>query len=123
VALRRWVEHSRSGADASSLWRPPDEVRGQGLRHGDPGHGTRRVSTLRLWKATAPAHIDLNAFNTGDYARAASAKNEYENISWVLYPNDSTPAGRELRLRRSTSSSPRRCATSSTATSTSTARS
>jgi starch phosphorylase len=53
-----------------------------------------------LWKAVAPAHIDLHAFNTGDYARAASVKNEYENISWVLYPNDSTPAGRELRLRQ-----------------------
>jgi starch phosphorylase len=65
-----------------------------------PGHGTQKVSTLRLWKAVAPAHIDLGAFNTGDYARAASAKNEYENISWVLYPNDSTPAGRELRLKQ-----------------------
>ncbi|HJV97215.1 MAG TPA: glycogen/starch/alpha-glucan phosphorylase, partial [Albitalea sp.] len=41
-----------------------------------------------------------HVFNAGDYARAASAKNEYENISWVLYPNDSTPAGRELRLRQ-----------------------
>ena len=65
-----------------------------------PGHGTERVSTLRLWKAAAPAHIDLNAFNTGDYARAAEFKNEFENISWVLYPNDSTPAGRELRLKQ-----------------------
>jgi len=65
-----------------------------------PGHGTPKVSTLRLWKATAPDHIDLGAFNNGDYARAASAKNEYENISWVLYPNDSTPAGRELRLKQ-----------------------
>ena len=65
-----------------------------------PGHGTEAVSTLRLWKAVAPLHIDLNVFNSGDYARAASAKNEYENISWVLYPNDSTPAGRELRLRQ-----------------------
>jgi starch phosphorylase len=65
-----------------------------------PGHGTKRVSTLRLWKAVAPAQIDLHAFNTGDYARAAEFKNEYENISWVLYPNDSTPAGRELRLRQ-----------------------
>ena len=36
-----------------------------------PGHGTTKVSTLRLWKAVAPAHIDLTAFNTGDYARAA----------------------------------------------------
>jgi len=65
-----------------------------------PGHGTDKVSTLRLWKAVAPAHFDLGAFNTGDYARAASTKNEFENISWVLYPNDSTPAGRELRLKQ-----------------------
>ena len=65
-----------------------------------PGHGTTHVSTLRLWRATAPAHIDLHAFNSGDYARAAEVKNEFENISWVLYPNDSTPAGRELRLRQ-----------------------
>ncbi len=48
----------------------------------------------------APAHIDLHVFNMGDYARAATFKNEFENISWVLYPNDSTPAGRELRLRQ-----------------------
>ena len=65
-----------------------------------PGCGTERISTLRLWKAGAPAQIDLNAFNSGDYARAAEFKNRFENISWVLYPNDSTPAGRELRLRQ-----------------------
>jgi starch phosphorylase len=65
-----------------------------------PGHGTSHVSTLRLWRAAAPEHIDLHAFNSGDYARAAEVKNEFENISWVLYPNDSTPAGRELRLRQ-----------------------
>jgi starch phosphorylase len=53
-----------------------------------------------LWKAVAPSQIDLHAFNSGDYARAAEFKNQYENISWVLYPNDSTPAGRELRLRQ-----------------------
>jgi hypothetical protein len=65
-----------------------------------PGHGTDRVSTLRLWKAAAPSEIDLGAFNTGDYQRAAEFKNRFENISWVLYPNDSTAAGRELRLRQ-----------------------
>ncbi len=65
-----------------------------------PGHGTDKVSTLRLWKAAAPAHFNLDAFNSGDYARAAAAKNEFEHISWVLYPNDSTPAGRELRLKQ-----------------------
>ncbi len=100
-----WVEHTQvadgsSGTEARALWRPSGEVAAKAYDMVVPGHGTRKVSTLRLWRAAAPAHIDLNVFNTGDYARAASAKNEFENISWVLYPNDSTPAGRELRLRQ-----------------------
>jgi len=95
-----WVEHSQVGGVDRALWRPSAEVAAKAFDMVIPGSGTPKVSTLRLWKAAAPAHIDLNAFNTGDYARAASAKNEYENISWVLYPNDSTPAGRELRLRQ-----------------------
>jgi glycogen phosphorylase len=100
VRFGGWVEHTGTGVDAKALWRPSGEVAAKAYDMVIPGHGTDKVSTLRLWKAVAPAHIDLNAFNTGDYARAASAKNEYENISWVLYPNDSTPAGRELRLRQ-----------------------
>ncbi len=95
-----WVEHIGGGAEARALWHADAEVVAKAYDMVIPGHGTEKVSTLRLWKAAAPSHIDLNAFNTGDYARAASAKNEYENISWVLYPNDSTPAGRELRLRQ-----------------------
>ena len=100
VRFGGWVEHTGTGVSAKSLWRPSGEVAAKAYDMVIPGHGTDKVSTLRLWKAVAPAHIDLNAFNTGDYSRAASAKNEYENISWVLYPNDSTPAGRELRLRQ-----------------------
>ena len=98
VAVRfgGWVEHTGGKA----VWRPAAEVAAKACDMVIPGHGTQKVSTLRLWKAVAPAHIDLHAFNTGDYARAAGVKNEYENISWVLYPNDSTPAGRELRLRQ-----------------------
>jgi starch phosphorylase len=65
-----------------------------------PGHGTERVSTLRLWKALAPQALDLQAFNAGDIAAAAAYKNQCESISWVLYPNDSTEAGRELRLKQ-----------------------
>ena len=101
VRFGGWVEHS-IGTDGTprAVWRAAAEVAAKACDMVIPGHGTQRVSTLRLWKAVAPAHIDLNAFNTGDYARAASVKNEYENISWVLYPNDSTPAGRELRLRQ-----------------------
>ncbi|HEU4460841.1 MAG TPA: glycogen/starch/alpha-glucan phosphorylase [Methylibium sp.] len=93
-----WVEHRGEGR--APVWRAAGEVQAKAYDMVIPGHASEHVSTLRLWKAAAPAHIDLNAFNTGDYARAASAKNEYENISWVLYPNDSTPAGRELRLRQ-----------------------
>ena len=81
-------------------WNASEAVEARAYDYVIPGHGTDRVSTLRLWKAGAPAQIDLNAFNSGDYARAAEFKNRFENISWVLYPNDSTPAGRELRLRQ-----------------------
>jgi glycogen phosphorylase len=96
VRFGGWVEHT----DNKSIWRHAGAVTAKAYDMVVPGHGTEKVSTLRLWKAAAPAHIDLNAFNTGDYARAATTKNEYENISWVLYPNDSTPAGRELRLKQ-----------------------
>ena len=91
-----WVEH----LNGTPIWRHAAQVVAKAYDMVIPGHGTSAVSTLRLWRAMAPAHIDLSAFNTGDYARAASTKNEYENISWVLYPNDSTPAGRELRLKQ-----------------------
>ncbi len=96
VRFGGWVEH----ANGKAVWVPAAEVAAKAYDMVIPGHGTDKVSTLRLWKAVAPAHIDLHAFNTGDYARAATVKNEFENISWVLYPNDSTPAGRELRLRQ-----------------------
>ena len=96
VRFGGWVEH----VGGAARWRHAAEVAAKAHDMVIPGHDTRKVSTLRLWKAVAPAHIDLHAFNTGDYARAAAVKNEFENISWVLYPNDSTPAGRELRLRQ-----------------------
>ena len=99
VRFGGWVERAES-PDAVPVWRHAGEVNAKAYDHVVPGHGTERVSTLRLWKAAAPAHIDLTAFNSGDYARAAEFKNQFENISWVLYPNDSTPAGRELRLRQ-----------------------
>ncbi len=82
------------------IWFPAGRVDAKAYDMVVPGHGTEHVSTLRLWKAVAPEHIDLQAFNSGDYARAAEVKNAFENISWVLYPNDSTVAGRELRLRQ-----------------------
>ena len=99
VRFGGWVEPATDPGHVPT-WRHAGEVNAKAYDMVVPGHGTERVSTLRLWKAVAPAQIDLHAFNTGDYARAAEFKNQYENISWVLYPNDSTPAGRELRLRQ-----------------------
>ena len=99
VRFGGWVEPATDPSMVPT-WRHAGEVNAKAYDMVVPGHGTERVSTLRLWKAVAPAQIDLHAFNTGDYARAAEFKNQYENISWVLYPNDSTPAGRELRLRQ-----------------------
>ncbi len=99
VRFGGWVEPASLPGQAP-VWRNAGEVNAKAYDMVIPGHGTDRVSTLRLWKAVAPSQIDLHAFNIGDYARAAEFKNQYENISWVLYPNDSTPAGRELRLRQ-----------------------
>jgi starch phosphorylase len=65
-----------------------------------PGYGTQATNTLRLWSAKATEEIDLSAFNKGNYLAAVERKNNSENVSRVLYPDDSTPSGRELRLRQ-----------------------
>src|SRR4026208_1226465 len=58
------------------------------------------VNTLRLWAAKASRDFDLDCFNEGDYMRAVEVKNESENISKVLYPNDNVFEGKELRLKQ-----------------------
>jgi starch phosphorylase len=64
------------------------------------GHETDTVNTLRLWSARASRDFDLRLFNEGDYRRAVEEKVEVENISKVLYPNDHTEHGKELRLKQ-----------------------
>ncbi|WPB54937.1 glycogen/starch/alpha-glucan phosphorylase [Xylophilus sp. GOD-11R] len=65
-----------------------------------PGYGTEATNTLRLWSAKATEEIDLSAFNRGSYREAVERKNLSENVSRVLYPDDSTESGRELRLHQ-----------------------
>ena len=120
--LRRLGRAPGTGRQREGVWRPAGEVAAKAYDMVVPGHGTERVSTLRLWKAVAPAHIDLHAFNTGDYARAASSRTSTRTSRGCCIPNDSTPAGRELRLKQEYFFTARRCRTSSRATSTSTAR-
>ncbi|MDJ0511544.1 MAG: glycogen/starch/alpha-glucan phosphorylase [Crocosphaera sp.] len=63
-----------------------------------PGYKTNTVNPLRLWKAEASESFNFEAFNAGHYDRAVEEKMDAETISKVLYPNDNTPAGRQLRL-------------------------
>ena len=65
-----------------------------------PGYQNGRVNTLRLWSAMATEAFDLRIFNAGDYTEAVRAQTFAENISKVLYPEDSTPQGKELRLQQ-----------------------
>jgi len=65
-----------------------------------PGFRNQVVNTLRLWSAKATREFDFSYFNRGDYIAALQDKNATENISRVLYPNDSFELGRELRLKQ-----------------------
>jgi starch phosphorylase len=64
------------------------------------GYGVRTVNMLRLWKAEAHNSFDFHAFNVGDYYRAVNEKVVSENITKVLYPNDVSIAGKQLRLEQ-----------------------
>ena len=64
------------------------------------GYDTNTVNTLRLWEATSPNGFDLQLFNDMQYNRAVEKQNSAENISRVLYPNDSGPSGKALRLKQ-----------------------
>jgi len=65
-----------------------------------PGYHNGTVNTLRLWKAAATEEFDLSEFNAGSYADAVASKNAAEHITMVLYPNDASENGKELRLRQ-----------------------
>ena len=65
-----------------------------------PGYQNGTVNSLRLWKAVATEEFNLDEFNAGDYAEAVAEKITAENITMVLYPNDTNENGKELRLRQ-----------------------
>ena len=64
------------------------------------GYGTENINTLRLWQCEAEEELDFNAFNDQDYQRALAQKNKAEDITRVLYPNDSTWEGKRLRIKQ-----------------------
>ena len=64
------------------------------------GYETSNIGTLRLWQCEAEEELDFDAFNAQDYQRALDAKNKAEDITRVLYPNDSTWEGKRLRVKQ-----------------------
>ncbi|MDR1450445.1 MAG: glycogen/starch/alpha-glucan phosphorylase [Propionibacteriaceae bacterium] len=95
------VEHSvdADGVD-QAVWKPGWNVLGIPYNYMVPGYENGWVNTLRLWSAQATKAFDLAIFNAGDYAEAVRAQTFAENITKVLYPEDSTPQGKELRLQQ-----------------------
>jgi starch phosphorylase len=64
------------------------------------GYKNNTVNTLRLWSSTATNVFNLDDFNAGSYSEAVEAKNNAEHITMVLYPNDASESGKELRLKQ-----------------------
>jgi starch phosphorylase len=81
-------------------WVGSQKVLGEPYHTLVPGYKTQTINMLRLWQARATKEFDFQLFDVGDYARAVEQKTYTENISKVLYPNDNTPQGKELRLKQ-----------------------
>lgn len=88
------------GGVTRTRWVPGWNVQAVPYNYMVPGYQNGRVNTLRLWSAKATNSFDLRVFNSGDYEEAVRAQTFAENISKVLYPEDSTPQGKELRLQQ-----------------------
>ncbi len=110
--IRRWdIEHEvcfggrteyENQADGTFRvkWIPERIVKGVPYDTPVLGYGTDNTNFLRLWAAVASEEFDLEAFQVGAYVRAVEDKVRSENITKVLYPNDSSPAGKQLRLEQ-----------------------
>ncbi|HEY0255087.1 MAG TPA: glycogen/starch/alpha-glucan family phosphorylase, partial [Kofleriaceae bacterium] len=101
--IRRFeISHTVSfgGHVEGTRWVPERSVVGVPYDTPVAGYGTETTNFLRLWSAMASDELDLDAYQLGDYWRAVDAKIRSENLTKVLYPNDSTAAGKQLRLEQ-----------------------
>ena len=96
----RVVEYPDTRGNKRYQWVDTEEVMAMAYDTPIPGYGTTTVNNLRLWSAKATRDFNLKYFNEGDYIKALEEKNASENLSKVLYPDDTTQMGRELRLKQ-----------------------
>ena len=82
------------------VWEPEDVVIAQGYDTPVPGWRGRWTNTLRLWAARSERAFELDRFNRGDFVGAAAPSILAQTLSRVLYPDDTTPQGKELRLKQ-----------------------
>ena len=87
-------------ADGTKTWEPAWSVRAVPVDYMVPGYKSQRVNTLRLWTAKSYDEFDLLSFNRSEYMDAVAPQVKAENISKILYPEDSTKVGKELRLEQ-----------------------
>ncbi|GAB2475986.1 glycogen/starch/alpha-glucan phosphorylase [Xylanimonas ulmi] len=100
IAFGGHTEKTTVNGVERTTWTPGWSVLAIPYNYMVPGYLNGRVNTLRLWSARATRAFDLKIFNYGDYAAAVRAQTFAENITKVLYPEDSTPQGKELRLQQ-----------------------
>ncbi len=81
-------------------WVDTDEVMAMAYDTPIPGYANSTVNNMRLWSAKSSRDFELKYFNEGNYIKAVKDKNDSENLSKVLYPDDTTEMGRELRLKQ-----------------------
>lgn len=86
--------------DGKRVWKPSWSVRAIPVDYMVPGYESGRVNTLRLWQARSYDEFDLLTFNKSEYLDAVKPQVKAENISKILYPEDSTEVGKELRLEQ-----------------------
>jgi starch phosphorylase len=96
----RVVEYKHEDGLVRHHWVDTDDVMAMAYDTPIPGYGGKTVNNMRLWAAKSSRDFELRYFNQGDYIQAVADKNESENLSKVLYPNDTTEMGRELRLKQ-----------------------
>jgi starch phosphorylase len=94
------VETVGDPMERRARWLPGERVLAVAFDTPITGWQGRRVNTLRLWSARSPELMRLDTFNRGDYVGALAEQAKAESISLVLYPDDSTPIGQELRLKQ-----------------------
>ncbi len=94
------VEYDNDEGYKSYHWKNTDDVMAMAYDTPMQGYDTSNVNYMRLWAAKSAREFNLDCFNVGEYIKAVEDKNNSENLSKVLYPDDSTQMGRELRLRQ-----------------------